>query len=72
MPKVQTQAEANRLNRTGVHGPYQAVNGHLMLAPLRFPKRGFYLVGDEIQYESWDAYCAPACKHAELGPLEDW
>ncbi|MGV0985022.1 MAG: hypothetical protein ACOYB2_10735 [Limnohabitans sp.] len=78
--KVETKAEADRLNRTGETEPYAAANGHLMIAALRFPTVEFedgrvereYRVGDEIRYESWSAWCAPGCSHAELGPLPDW
>lgn len=79
MAKVQTQEEANRLNREDEYGPYQAANGHIMIAPLRYPRdpsspsgEREYRIGDEIQYESWCAWCAPGCNHQELGPLEDW
>jgi hypothetical protein len=75
--KVETKAEAKRLNRTGETEPYGAANGHLMIAALRFPKddegrKREYRVGDDIRYESWSAWCAPGCSHAELGPLPDW
>lgn len=36
--KVETQAEADRLNESGEYGPYLAANGHLMVAPLKFPR----------------------------------
>lgn len=92
--KVETKAEAARLNRNETTDPYLAANGHLMVAALRFPREAIdpvewppeqfpspptsvsrereYRVGDEIQYESWSAWCAPGCSHRELGPLPDW
>lgn len=82
MSKVQTQAEANRLNATGTYGPYLAANGHLMIANLIFPVDGHavatgatrpYQVGDEIRYTQWDARCADTCRACAAGdPLPDW
>jgi hypothetical protein len=77
MGRVETNAEAAKLNRTGETAPYAAANGHLMIAALRFPRdetgsEREYRVGDEIRYESWSAWCAPSCNHAEVGPLPDW
>lgn len=78
MALVQTQEEADRLNEEGTYGPYQAANGHLMLAPLRFPieihdgsrfERD-YKVGDEIRYSSSDAWCDENCP--VLGSPPDW
>ena len=87
MSKVETQAEADKLNETEVYGPYRAANGHIMVASLLWPKTGEtetwangtkhslerdYQIGDEIRYTTWDASCAPECNHRELGGLEDW
>lgn len=82
---VETQAQADELNRTGLFGPYRAANGHTMIAPVRFPRvRGGstedgtgsvevdYQPGDTIRYDSWAAYCADGCDHSESGPPEDW
>lgn len=77
--KVETRAEAARLNRTGQTDPYLAANGHRMIASLRFPRAGDgfgdrrpYQVGDEIRSESWSAWCAPGCNHSELDDPEDY
>jgi hypothetical protein len=84
--QVQNQAEANALNARGEYGPYRAANGHLMVAPLRYPRQQNpdyradrdnerllereYRVGDLILYDSWAAWCAPNCNHD--APPEDW
>lgn len=88
MATVQTQAQANNLNKTGTYGPYLAANGHTMLAQARLPVIGLdedcaspcplpiereYRIGDEIRYESWSAWCASDCGACREGyPLEDW
>lgn len=75
MSVVSTQDEANNYNENEVYGPYIAANGHLMVAPLRFPhdrdghERNFE-IGDEIRYDSWQAWCDMGCKHTS--PPEDW
>lgn len=77
MAVVETQQEADRLTRDETWGPYIAANGHLMVAPLRFPRdeeghEREYRIGDEIRYESWRAWCAEECIHDGLGPLPDY
>ena len=37
MSQIETAAEASELNRSGQFGPYRAANGHLMIAPIRYP-----------------------------------
>jgi len=34
---VETQEQADQLNRDGTIGPYGAANGHVMVAPVFFP-----------------------------------
>lgn len=68
--KVETQAQADKLNETGELGPYLAANGHMMVAPVRFPDDRDYKVGDDIKYESWSAWCHESCNHTV--PPEDW
>lgn len=81
MSQVVTQEQADILNEDGFYGPYLAANGHLMCAPLIFPKNDdllepgvrSYRIGDEIRYTQYNAYCAegcPACAGYE--PLPDW
>jgi len=50
MAKVETQAEADELNRTETWGPYTAANGHLMVASLRFPREAI----DQKEWPSED------------------
>ena len=77
MSRVETQEEADRLNKEEATDTYVAANGHLMRAPLIFPRddegqERFYEIGDEIRYTSWNAWCDERCDHREIGPLEDW
>lgn len=50
MTTVETQAQADALNSAGAFGPYQAANGHVMIAPLHFPR----------DREAWEAACEKA------------
>jgi len=72
--KIETQAEADYINKEGMTAPYRAANGHLMKAPVDFPKVGDderdYRVGDEVKYQSWAAECDISCRHDV--PPEDW
>jgi hypothetical protein len=77
MSKVETQEEADRLNKDGTTEPYLAANGHMMVAPLRWPYHEAcstacaherdYVVGDEIRYTSWDAWCVADCAACRSG-----
>jgi hypothetical protein len=57
MATVETQAQADQLNRDETFGPYQAANGHLMIAPLLFPR----------DRDAWNE----ACKKAEAEDRRD-